>query len=85
MQKYSYKGGRGGSEENCFAFRESTGGDLAGALAQFTRRLQRLIKTGAWLVVHTSKVNDTELSAQGWRDIILLFSKIYNVICPSSQ
>ena len=37
-----------------------------------TRRLRRSTKTGAWMMVHPSTVNGTELGAQEWRDAAFL-------------
>ena len=45
---------------------------IAGAPEVVTHRLQRAKKTGAWLTVHLSTVNGTELGAQEWRDSAFL-------------
>ena len=35
--------------------------------------MRRTLRTGAWLTVHLSKVNGTELGAQEWRDELFLW------------
>ena len=39
---------------------------ILGAHVEGTRRLQRVMKTGAWLTVQLSTVNGTELGVQEW-------------------
>ena len=45
---------------------------IARAPVEVTRRLRRATKTGAWLAVQPSTVNETELVAQEWRDYAFL-------------
>ena len=45
---------------------------LAGVRDQVLRRLWRVIKTGAWLTVHTTTVNCTELGTKEWQDALFL-------------
>ena len=45
---------------------------IAGDPAVVTRQLRQATKTGAWLTVQPSTVNETELGAQEWRDAALL-------------
>ena len=40
--------------------------------AVVTCRLRRAMKTGAWLTVQTSTVNETELGAQEWQNAAFL-------------
>ena len=45
---------------------------IARAPVEVTRWLRRETKTGAWLTVQPSTVNEIELGAQEWRDAALL-------------
>ena len=45
---------------------------IAGAPKVFTCRLQRVMNTGAWLMVQPSTVNGKKLRAQEWRDAAFL-------------
>ena len=45
---------------------------LEGDPVQHTRRLRQATNTGAWLKVHPSTVNGTDLGAQEWRDTLFL-------------
>ena len=45
---------------------------LEGAPVLHARCLRRATKTGAWLTVHLSTVNGTELGDQEWRDALFL-------------
>ena len=45
---------------------------LAGAPTQVACHLQRVKKTGAWLMLQSSTVNGTELGAQEWIDDLFL-------------
>ena len=45
---------------------------LEEALVLHTRRLQRAVKTGAWLTVQPSTVNGTKMGSQEWRDALFL-------------
>ena len=45
---------------------------LEGAPVLHIRQLQRATNTGAWLTVHPSTVNGTEMGAQEWRDSLFL-------------
>ena len=46
--------------------------DWAAASKPGARRLGKIQWTGAWLLVLTSTVNETELGAQEWRDPLFL-------------
>ena len=50
----------------------SLAGTITGTQVQVARPLRQMTKTGAWLTVHPSTVNMTELGAQEWRDSIFL-------------
>ena len=45
---------------------------LEGALVLHAHRLQRATKTGAWMTVQPSTVNETELGEQEWHDNLFL-------------
>ena len=45
---------------------------LEGPLVQRALQLRRATKTGAWLAVHPSTVNGTEMGTQEWRDALFL-------------
>ena len=45
---------------------------LEEALVLHARRLQRAVKTGAWLTVQPSTVNGTKMGSQEWRDALFL-------------
>ena len=45
---------------------------IARAPAVVTHRLQRAMKTGAWMMLQPSTVNGTKLGAQEWRDAAFL-------------
>ena len=46
---------------------------LEGDPVQHTRRLRQATNTGAWLKVHPSTINGTELGSQEWRHALFLW------------
>ena len=73
---------RRGVEVERKAVRGGTGGTLAGAPVKVARRLRRVAKMGAWLMVQPSTVNSTELGAQEWRDALLLRYRLDPLYLP---
>ena len=51
---------------------ESLAETLLGVPVQCTHQLRRATKTGAWMTVQPSTVNEMELGTQEWRDALFL-------------
>ena len=67
-----HKGGMTVWKRSILLVEEDLVDNLEGDPVQGARQLQRETRTGAWLMVQSSKVNGTELGVQEWRDSLFL-------------